>query len=356
LTKLSNPSSCHMSFTYSPILEKILTKTDLDADEALWLMNQTMEGNLTPAQIAAWLVAMRGKGETSLEISAFASVMRQKAVTLPGIGEFSGLLLDTCGTGGDKSNLVNISTLSALVLAARGVRVAKHGNRSVSSSSGSADFLERAGYPLNESPGEIVARVKSSNFGFLFAPAFHPAMRFAGPVRKEIGIRTVFNVLGPLSNPAHAHIQLMGVFNRDYIQIMAEALRQLGVKTFLVVHSGDGLDEISPLAPTDYALFHSGELRLGRFNPAPCGFSIESLAELVAKNGDEAFDLGMKILGGQNEAGAEMVALNAAAAEYLWELHQGRTGEELETAVTKKAGEIKTMILSGKNSFIPWKA
>jgi anthranilate phosphoribosyltransferase len=341
-----------MSHTFTGVLEKLIGKTDLNSDEAVWLMNETMSGNLSPAQIAAWLVAMRVKGEIPLEISSFASVMRQKAVSLSGLGEsLLEPLLDTCGTGGDKSNLVNISTLGAIVLASRAVRVAKHGNRSVSSNSGSADFLERAGYPLNETPQEIVSRINRKNFGFFFAPAFHPAMKFAGPVRKEIGIRTVFNILGPLSNPAHATIHLMGVFSRDYIKIMAEALQQLGAKTFLVVHSTDGLDEISPLAPTDYCLYHDGIFTNGSFNPGDSKsfpLKIKSLSELTVQNGDEAFDLGVKILSGLNEPGAEMVAMNAAAGEYLWELHQKKTSEDLQTYLISKTREIKEMILLGK--------
>ncbi|MDH4263410.1 MAG: anthranilate phosphoribosyltransferase [Spirochaetia bacterium] len=335
-----------MSQTFSGALEKIINKTNLNADEALWLMNETMSGNLTPAQIAAWLVAMRVKGETSLEISTFALVMREKAVSLTSLS-LPEPLLDTCGTGGDKSNLVNISTLSAIVLASREIRVAKHGNRSVSSSSGSADFLERAGYPLNATPESIVNRIKNKNFGFFFAPSFHPAMKFAGPVRKEIGIRTVFNVLGPLSNPAHAKIHMMGVFSHDYIKIMAEALEQLGTKTFLVVHSSDGLDEISPKAKTNYCLYHSGSFKYDTIDPVNFKFKINELSELTVKNGDEAYELGLKILSGSHESGAEMVAINAAAGEYLWELHLNKTSEDLQTYLIHKTQEIKKMILGG---------
>ena len=341
-----------MEILFKNILEKLVSKIDLNAEESLSLMNETMSGNLSSAQIAAWLIAMRMKGETSLEISTFASVMRQKAVSLKGFKEsLSGPVMDTCGTGGDKSNLVNISTLSSIVLAARGIRVAKHGNRSVSSTSGCADFLERAGYPLNSSPEDIIAGINRRNFGFFFAQAFHPAMKYAGPVRKEIGIRTVFNVLGPLANPAHAEIHLMGVFSREYIKIMAEALQQLGAKTFLVVHSVDGLDEISPVADTEYCLFHNGSFKNGMIKALikEIGtLKIKTLSELRIKDGDEAFDLGKKILSGLNHPGAEMVAINAAAAEYLWELYHNKTNEELQTYLVRKTPEIKQFILEGK--------
>ncbi|MDH4199318.1 MAG: anthranilate phosphoribosyltransferase [Spirochaetia bacterium] len=327
-----------MQFVFSEILEKILRKEDLNSEESGWLMEQTMDGNLTSAQIAAWLVAMRCKGETSGEISTFASVMRDHAVQIQGITE---PVLDTCGTGGDKSSLLNVSTLAAIVLANRGVRIAKHGNRSVSSSSGTADIFERMGYPLSRSPEEIVQGINQKNFGFFFAPAFHPAMKYAGPVRKEMGVRSVFNVLGPLTNPAHAAIHLLGVFSKEYLKIMAEALARIGVKTFMVVHSVDGLDEISPVAKTDYAFFHEGIFQYGSIDPKPCNFAIKSLNQVVVKNADEAFSRVVSVLSGKDISGAEIVAINAAAAQYLWDTYHKKTTVDLPSYIKEKTGEIK---------------
>jgi anthranilate phosphoribosyltransferase len=336
-----------MTFAYSEILEKLIYRENLNSDEARWLMNQTMSGDFTPAQISAWLVALRSKGETSLEISTFAEVMREKAAPVNGINH---PVLDTCGTGGDKSHLVNVSTISAIVLANRGIRVAKHGNRSVSSSSGSADILEKMGFNLTASADDIVKNINNKNFGFFFAPSFHPSMKFAGPVRKEIGIRTVFNILGPLSNPAHAEIHLLGVFRNDYIKILADALISLGAKTFMVVHSSDGLDEVSPLAPTSYCLYSNGQLKEAVYDPSNLNIQMKSLDELKVKNPEEALHRAQNILAGIDQPGIEMVALNTSFAEYLWDLHHRSTNDSLEKYIATKMPEISKLLSLGQVS------
>lgn len=311
-----------MELNYSPLLEKILQHQNLSLPEAEWLMEATMSGDLTPAQVAAWLAAMRSKGETSEEISSFARIMRKKAVEVKGL---AGPLVDTCGTGGDKSNLINVSTLSALVLASMGIPVAKHGNRSVSSASGSADILEKLGYPLGESSTETVGRVQQKNFGFLFAPNFHPAMKYAGPVRKELGVRTVFNILGPLSNPASAEIHLLGVFQPELMRLMAECLEKLGVKTAMVVHSIEGLDEISPVNTTRYVLLHKGEFSEGEILPETLDLSVQSLSQIQAATAEECLERAKGVIEGIDRPAIEAVALNATAGHYLWDLHHGKT-------------------------------
>ena len=185
-------------FSYGQILDKILNRENLKSDEASWLMNATMEGALTPVQTAGWLAGIRAKGETSEEIGSFAAIMREKAVRLKSKHK---ILVDTCGTGGDKSELMNISTLSAITLASMGIPVAKHGNRAVSSKCGSADILEKLGYRLDETTEKTAKRLDEDNFAFLFAPLYHPAMKHAAVPRKELGVRTIFNILGPLSTP-----------------------------------------------------------------------------------------------------------------------------------------------------------
>jgi len=311
-----------MSQNFSQLLESIIENNNLNENQATALIKMTMEGELTPAQIAAWLTAIRMKGETPEEIAAFARIMREKAVKVPGLKH---PLVDTCGTGGDKSSLINVSTLSAIVAASLGIPVAKHGNRAVSSSSGSADLLEKLGYPLEATPEEISERIIERNFGFFFAPAFHPAMKYAGPVRKELGVRTIFNILGPLANPAQANIHLMGVFKKELMAPMLKSLEILGVDTAMVVHSDDGLDEISPVAKTAYLLLHEGKTFEGEIDPVKAGVREVSLDQLKAASPDKLIQQAESILSGKDKAGASMIALNTAAIKALWEIHHKRT-------------------------------
>jgi anthranilate phosphoribosyltransferase len=301
---------------FKNILEELLAGQNLPAEKITWLISETMHGRLTAAQIAAWLIALRNKGETPAEIAACAQTMRAMATPIMK-NDLPALFIDTCGTGGDRSHLINISTLVALTLASSGVAVAKHGNRAVSSSSGSADVLEAIGYPLEEDPALIAARLKRTNFAFFFAPLYHPAMKHAGPVRGELGVRTVFNILGPLANPAAAPVQLMGVYARELLGPVAETLKLLGLKAALVVHSEDGLDEISPLAPTHYVLLHSGKITAGVYQPPPQKY-LTSLDALRADTKEKSLADFRGVLDGSNTAGVYMTALNAAFARKLF--------------------------------------
>lgn len=302
---------------FAPVLEELLARQNLTGEKITYLISETMHGRLTPVQIAAWLMALRMKGETPDEIAACARLMREIATPIER-AELPPLFIDTCGTGGDRSHLINISTLVGLTLAAQGIPVAKHGNRAVSSSSGSADVLEALGYPLEEKPGLITARLKKNNFAFFFAPLYHPAMKHAGPVRKDLGVRTVFNVLGPLANPAAAPLQLIGVYAQALLLPMAETLKLLGLKAALVVHSEDGLDEISPLARTHYALLANDKITTGTFTP-PQQQYVASLDLLRADSKEKSLALFKAVVSGQNAAGAYMTALNAAFGKKLFE-------------------------------------
>lgn len=305
---------------YSQYLEKLLERHDLTAREAETLMTDTMQGNLNEAQIAAWLVALRAKGESYTEIAAFASVMRKFAVEPPGLQR---PVLDTCGTGGDASGLMNVSTLAALALAAHGIPVAKHGNRAVSSASGSADLLEKLGYRLDETPEQTAQRINIDHFGFMFAPIYHPAMKHAIGPRKSLKIRTVFNILGPLSSPASAELHMLGVYSPEMASVMASALQQLAIKAALVVSSEDGLDEISPVEKTHYHFIHDNSIESGVIDPAQFGLSIKSLDELKVSDADEALEKAQKVIAGEYQPGIEMVALNACAAAYLTAVIEG---------------------------------
>ena len=225
---------------------QVVAGRDLTHEEAAQSMNEIMEGEATPAQIAAFITALRIKGETVDEITGMATTMRQKSLKVT----TDGLLVDTAGTGGDGLNTINVSTAAALVAAAAGVKIAKHGNRAASSACGSADVLEASGVKVDLSPDGVKRCMEEVGFGFMFAQAFHPAMRHAGGPRREIGIRTVFNILGPLTNPASAHAQLLGVADPVVGDKMAQALGRLGTRRAMVVHGEEGLDEISISGPT----------------------------------------------------------------------------------------------------------
>lgn len=302
--------------SFSAILEELLARQNLPAEKITHLISETMHGRLTPAQIAAWLMALRAKGETPEEIAACARLMRAIATPI-NRSELPPLFIDTCGTGGDRSHLINISTLVGLTLAALAIPVAKHGNRAVSSSSGSADVLEALGYPIEENPQHITARLKKNNFAFFFAPLYHPAMKYAGPIRKELGVRTLFNVTGPLSNPAGAPVQFMGVYSAALMLPMAETLKLIGLKAACVVHSEEGLDEISPLKPTRFAWLQNGAIHEGVFNP-PAQNYIRDLDELRAETKERSLALFREVVAGKHAAGTYMTALNAAFAQKLF--------------------------------------
>jgi anthranilate phosphoribosyltransferase len=251
------------------LLRRVLEGDDLDAAQAETLMDAMMQGALTPVQIAGALMTMRTRGETLQELVGFARAMRAHSVKVP-IDNPD--LLDTCGTGGDTLKTWNLSTATAFVVAAAGVPVAKHGNRAVSSKCGSADVLEALGVNLNLTPQQIAQGIEQVGVGFMFAPLHHPAMRHVAPVRRELGVRTVFNLLGPLTNPANARKQLLGVFSWEWLTLIAEALAQLGTERALIVHGMDGLDEVSPIGVTVAAhLKPDGTVETFEFTPQDLG-------------------------------------------------------------------------------------
>lgn len=287
---------------------------DLDAELMRAAMNEIMAGEADPAQIGGLLMALRIKGETPAEIAAAAEVMRSFAsrvdIDLEG-------LTDIVGTGGDGASLFNVSTASAFVAAEAGVRVAKHGNRSVSSKSGAADVLEAAGCRLDLGPPEVARLIKELGVGFLFAPQHHSAMKHAIGPRKALGLRTLFNLLGPLTNPALAPNQVLGVFSAELVSPMAEVMAKLGSRHVMVVHSRDGLDEISAAAPTYVAELKDGAITEYELDPAEFGQVAESLDELTVADAAASLAIIESVLGGQPGPGHAMIALNAGAAIYV---------------------------------------
>jgi len=294
-------------------IQAISDRQDLSVHEMSSVMTQIMTGEATPAQIGGFLIGLRMKGETIEEIAAAAEVMRSLSarvtVDVPH-------LVDTCGTGGDASKIFNISTASAFVCAAAGAQVAKHGNRSVSSSSGSADLLEEAGARLDLTPEQVGACIENVGLGFMFAPAHHNAMKHAIGPRREMAVRTIFNVLGPLTNPAGAPNQLIGVFTGDLVEPLARALQKLGSRHVLVVHSDDGLDEISIAAPTRVAELKEGRVATWVFNPAEHGVCHESIHSLSVDSAAASLSLIQRVFDGEPGAARDMVVLNAGGAIY----------------------------------------
>jgi anthranilate phosphoribosyltransferase len=299
-------------------LEATINHQDLSTDEMTSVMRQIMQGEATPAQIGGFLVALRMKGESLDEIEGAAIVMRELATKVNVEGQF---LVDTCGTGGDGSDLFNVSTASAFIVAAAGGQVAKHGNRSVSSSTGSADVLEAAGINLNLNPEQVAACITDVNIGFMFAPAHHSAMKHAIGPRKELAQRTIFNMLGPMTNPASVGSQVIGVFNEALCQPIADVLHRLGSKHVLVVHSQDGLDEISLATPTHVAELKNGVVKEYKVTPEELGVASQSLIGLTVDSAQQSLDLINDALGKQQTAegkkAADMLALNAGAALYV---------------------------------------
>ncbi|WP_323815104.1 anthranilate phosphoribosyltransferase [Cellvibrio sp. NN19] len=299
-------------------LTKLVARIDLSTEEMISVMRIVMTGGATPAQIGGFLVALRMKGETLDEITGAAMVMRELATPVDIDVPF---LVDTCGTGGDGANLFNISTASAFVVAAAGGRVAKHGNRSVSSSTGSADVLEAAGIKLDISAEQVARCVREIGVGFMFAPAHHSAMRHAIGPRKELGMRTVFNMLGPMTNPARVKRQVIGVFNGELCKPMAEVLARLGSEHVMVVHAKDGLDEISLSTETQIAELKDGEIREYIIKPEDFGMQSKSLIGLSVSNAEDSLLLIRDALGNRRgqyaEKAADIIALNAGAAIYV---------------------------------------
>ena len=296
------------------ILDKLSRRKDLKPKHMAKAMNMIMDGEATSAQIGGFLMALRLKGETTEEIAAAAEVMRERAIHVDVSDEH---LIDTCGTGGDSKGSFNISTACAFLAAEAGSRVAKHGNRSVSSKSGSADVLEAAGFNLELDASQVAECINKFRIGFLFAPAHHGATRHAVAPRRELGVRTLFNLLGPITNPALAPNQVMGVYDNDWVRPIARVLRQLGSRHVMVVHSLDGMDELSTSAPTLVSELKDGEI--SDYSIYPEDFSISIPHEKALKVDDAAQSL-QKIeiaLTEVDTAESDIVALNAAAAIYV---------------------------------------
>ncbi|MGE4576652.1 MAG: anthranilate phosphoribosyltransferase [Candidatus Pseudothioglobus sp.] len=296
-------------------IKAVIEKKNLNESEMLDVMNSIMTGQTTDAQIGAFLVGLSMKGETIEEITASAKVMRSLAT--PVEIKSNKYLVDTCGTGGDGLGLFNISTASAFVVAAAGGKVAKHGNRSISSKSGSADVLESAGVNLNLSPSLISECIAQIGVGFMFAPAHHSAMKHAIGPRKELAVRTIFNVLGPLTNPAKAPNQVMGVYDKNLIEPIANVLKELGSRHVMVVHSDDGLDELSIADKTYVAELKDGNISTYSVHPEDFGLTLGDLKDIRADNADASLALIIEAFSGRNGTAKNIISLNAGAAIYV---------------------------------------
>ena len=298
-------------------LEALHTTTKrehLTVEEAAAAMSEILTGEAGPVLVGGLLVALAMKGETVDELVGFARTMRAQAAKVPLAALQGSSLVDTCGTGGDSSNSFNISTVSALVVAGAGGPVAKHGNRSISSRCGSADVLEALGVNVQLTPEQVGASIESVGIGFLFAPLIHPAMRYAQPVRGELKMRTVFNMLGPLTNPAGAGAQVVGVFDRKLVPMMAEALVGLGLRRGFVVHGSDGLDEITTTGPTLVAEIVGGKVVEGRITPDDFGLPTAQPDDLVGGDREANAAIAREILAGGPGPKRDIVVANAAAA------------------------------------------
>ncbi len=300
---------------FKDVLSQLLERQDLTQDNMLAVMRQVMSGELTSAQIAAFLIALRAKGETVDEIAAAAMVMRELSTKVA--IQDTEHLIDTCGTGGDGIQTFNVSTVCAFVAAAAGAKVAKHGGRSVSSTCGSADVLEVLGVNVNQTPEQVAASVNEIGIGFMFAPNHHSAMKHAAPVRRELGIRTLFNLLGPMTNPATARRKVMGVFDKNLTGKLAKVLHKLGSEHVLVVHGADGMDEISFTGDTFVAELKNGQVNEYVLNPAQFGLVTHQLKDIQIKDAAESKAMILDVLHGKKGAARDIVLMNAGAAIYV---------------------------------------
>ena len=312
-------------------LVRIIEHREIFHDEMLALMRQIMSGEMSPTLIAAIIIGLRVKKESIGEIAAAAQEMREFSTKVE-VGDESHLL-DTCGTGGDSAHTFNISTAAAFVAAAAGAKVAKHGGRSVSSKSGSADVLEALGANLNLTPAQVAQSIRQTGLGFMFAPSHHAAMKHAAPVRRELGVRTLFNILGPLTNPAGAKNQVMGVFHPDLVGIQARVLERLGSRHVMVVHGMEGLDEISISGDTLVGELRDGEVREYIVHPRQFGLPLSDLKDIQVGDRSESRDMLLSVLANKAGPARDIVALNAGAAIYtagLADSHQAGIIKALE--------------------------
>ena len=291
-------------------IQMLVDGESLTADQATAAMNEIMTGEATPAQVGSFLTALRIKGETVDEIAGMARVMREKSLHVSVEGD----VVDTCGTGGDGSGSFNISTTAAFVVAGAGVTVAKHGNRAMSGSTGSADVLEALGVKIALSPESVARCLNEAGFGFMFAQGYHPSMRFAAGPRREIGIRTVFNILGPLTNPAGADRQVIGIADPSMADRMARVLGQLGSRKALVVHGSDGMDEITITGPSTVWQLENGEVTEFEVTPGDLGVSVSSADSIRATSAEHSARIARSVLSGDSGPARDVVLLNAAAA------------------------------------------
>lgn len=327
-------------FTPQEAINRLSDKREIFFDEMVDLFRQVMEGKVTPVQLSAILMGLHVKTESVSEIAAAAQVMREFSTKVT--VEDTTHLVDTCGTGGDKAHTFNISTTAAFVTAASGAKVAKHGGRSVSSQSGSADVLEALGVNLNLTPEQVGDCIREVGVGFMFAPNHHPAMKYAAPVRKELGMRTILNILGPLTNPAGAPNQVMGVFHSDLVGIQARVLKQLGSKHVMVVHGEDGLDEITLSGRTQVAELKHGFVTEYTIEPKQFGIDTADLSSIKAADKDASKSMLLDVLNNKPGPAKDIVMLNAGAAIYVAGMANDLWGgvtkarELIETGAAKK--------------------
>ena len=319
-------------------IAKVVRCENLSEDEAAAAFEVIMRGDATPSQIAGFVVALRMKGETVEELTGFARTARAVATRI----QVEGALLDTCGTGGDGLATFNISTLAAIVAAACGARVAKHGNRAASSMCGSADVLEQLGVKIDLAPEGVARCIDEAGIGFLFAPVFHPSFRFAGVPRRELGLRTVFNVLGPLCNPAGAKYQALGVADGAMATKMADVLQRLGVERAIVFHASDGMDELSVASPS-FVIEIDGDRKEYELDPAELGLKRAPLESMRGGGPEENARLAREVLGGAKGARRDVVLLNSAAAlraagiAHDWRDGLGQAAEAIDSG---RAGQV----------------
>ncbi len=327
-------------------IQKVLDRKNLNAEEMTAVMRLIMTGGATPAQIGGFLIGLRMKGESVDEITAAATVMRSLATPVDIRADH---LVDIVGTGGDGSSTFNISTASCFVVAAAGGHVAKHGNRSVSSKSGAADVLEAAGVNLSISPEKVKACVEELGVGFMFAPMHHSAMKYAIAPRKEMAVRTLFNLLGPLTNPADTPNLLLGVYSREWLRPLAEVLRKLGSHHVMIVHAEDGLDEMSIAAPTFVVELKAGKITQYNIQPEDFGLNRQALDNIRVENANESLAMLKTVLDNQAGTARDIVALNAGAAIYvagLADSHQAGVDKALEVIASGKASEKLTALIA----------
>ncbi len=302
------------TYTFLDTLNQLVQQKDITSEHTYEMMQAIMRGELAPTQIAGLAIALRTKGETVEELTGCARAMREWAVTLP---DAPPNVVDTCGTGGDGLHTFNISTATAFVAAAAGIPVAKHGNRSASSKCGSADVLEALGVHLNVTPQEESTALRECNIAFLYARAHHPALKNAAAVRSELGIRTFFNLLGPLTNPAAAKIQLMGIFSGVTTEKIARVIAELGAKRAMIVHAENGMDEISICCKTTISEVTNGTIKTYSVSPEELGIQPCSIEELKGGEAEENAEIIRKVLQGEKGPRADIVAVNAGAVIYL---------------------------------------